>query len=484
MSTKKCSLSKEDNIVKKLSGSLSSLHKIAYGIGSVGDSMSYNIFYSFFIYFMTTFAGIRPGLAGTISFIAVAWDAITDPLIGHYSDYCQSSKGRRIPFILFGSIPLGLTVFALFTNPDFSTFGKVIYYIVVNIAFWLAFTCVDIPYIALGSELTNDYDERTELRTWARVFMCIGDIAIISGTLLLVENIAKIVGSESQAWTIVGSIVGAISAVTFFVSGWLLRKHDQPLKKEVVIPSFNQIIGEYKQILHIREYQKVIGISLVANLIIGVGSSCNLFVWKYTFQLDTVSISMLGLISTIFCGFATFLAAWLAMKLGKKQSMEVAFAMIAIGLVILFFTPHTLFFAILGQIIKLSGISMFWTVIFSINYDIVEIDEFLHGKRREGMLISINSFFIKIGISFGMWFAGIMLDIFSVDPTLEQQTVQAVTKLNVVAMIVPIIIAIIGILISNSYQVNKKNFDLLKSALEEKKAGIEYSDSGFEKIIK
>lgn len=470
--------------MKKSTGSLPSWQKAAYGIGSVGDSLSYNIFYSFFIYFITTYAGVRPGLAGTISFIAVAWDAVTDPLIGHYSDYCRSPKGRRIPFILWGSLPLGLTVFALFTNPDFSMWGKAAFYVVVNILFWLAFTCVDIPYVALGSELSDDYNERTKIRTWARIFMSLGDITVVAGTLPLVDRLALMVGSETQAWTIVGGLFGGISAVSFFVSAWLLRDQDKPLPKDSPRPSFMRVVREYGQVLRIGEYRKVIGISLVANLIIGIGSSCNIFIWKYTFQFDTISISMVGLISTVFCLFAAFPAAWIAVRLGKKQSMATAFALVVAGLMVLYLCPHTFTFAALAQMIKLSGISMFWTVIFSLNYDIVEIDEFLNNTRREGLLISLNSFFIKMGVSIGMWFSGIMLDVLSVDPTLEQQSAQAVFNLNIAAMIVPAVIAVAGILLSLSYRVNKKNFDLLKAALQAKKAGDDYTTQGFEMILK
>lgn len=110
---------------------------LAYGVGSLGDSLSYNIFYSYFIYFITTFAGIRPAAAGVISFVAVAWDAVTDPLIGYVSDHSHSKHGRRCPFLLMYSVPMGLTVFALFYNPTLSESEKVLYYLVANILFWL-----------------------------------------------------------------------------------------------------------------------------------------------------------------------------------------------------------------------------------------------------------------------------------------------------------------------------------------------------------
>ena len=43
---------------------------ILYSIGSIGEGTGYNIFICFFIYFLTTVAGVPPAAAGTISLIA------------------------------------------------------------------------------------------------------------------------------------------------------------------------------------------------------------------------------------------------------------------------------------------------------------------------------------------------------------------------------------------------------------------------------
>ena len=59
---------------------------IGYGIGAIGEGIGYNVFFSFFSFFLTTVAGIPPAVAGVISSVAVLWDAVTDPMIGSWSD--------------------------------------------------------------------------------------------------------------------------------------------------------------------------------------------------------------------------------------------------------------------------------------------------------------------------------------------------------------------------------------------------------------
>ena len=67
---------------------------VGYGIGAIGEGIGYNVFFSFFSFFLTTIAGIQPAVAGVISMAAVLWDAVTDPIIGLWSDRTKNPRGR------------------------------------------------------------------------------------------------------------------------------------------------------------------------------------------------------------------------------------------------------------------------------------------------------------------------------------------------------------------------------------------------------
>ena len=146
--------------------------------------------------------------------------------------------------------------------------------------------------------------------------------------------------------------------------------------------------------------------------------------------------------------------------------------------------PHTLPFAILAQIIKLHGVSMFWTIVYSMTYDIAEVDEFKNGSRREGLLTSVNSFFMKLGVSVGMGAAGISLDLIHFDPTKSVQGEQMLQNLSSMIMFVPMAIAVLGILICRQYKITKENHRLLKEALRRRQEGLPYATEGIEEITK
>ena len=102
--------------------------KLGYGVGSIGEGLAYNAFYLYFIYFLTDYVGIDPVVAGSISLFAVIWDAVTDPLIGYFSDRIQSPNGKRRSFMLKGFIPLGAVIFLLFSDWEFLSGGMQIAY--------------------------------------------------------------------------------------------------------------------------------------------------------------------------------------------------------------------------------------------------------------------------------------------------------------------------------------------------------------------
>ena len=142
--------------------------KLGFGIANLGDTVITEFVGAFFIFFLTNIAGVRPALAGTIVFLGVMWDAISDPIIGTMSDRCTLEAGRRRPFLLISTVPLILLTTMMFTKVNFSANLKFVYFVVVSVFYWTAYTLLNIPYLSLGSELTTNNDEKTRAPPYAR----------------------------------------------------------------------------------------------------------------------------------------------------------------------------------------------------------------------------------------------------------------------------------------------------------------------------
>ena len=199
---------------------------VGYGIGAIGEGIGYNVFFSFFSFFLTTIAGIQPAVAGVISMAAVLWDAVTDPIIGLWSDRTKNPRGRRRPFIMTGSVLLCASVTLLFTNIEMSQNMKVVYFIVMNMFYWVTLTSCVIPHISLGSELTEDFDERTRLRTYAASLMGVGTLIATSGTLMVVDFYTKLFGSVNAGWAGMGLTYGILIIAAYNICCMAIKNRE------------------------------------------------------------------------------------------------------------------------------------------------------------------------------------------------------------------------------------------------------------------
>lgn len=458
---------------------------IGYGAGGMGEAIAYNIFYMFFIYFLTNIAGINPAVAGTISLVAVMWDGITDPLVGHFSDSFKGNKyGKRVPFILFSCIPLGVTVFLLFADVSLNATAKVVYFTVINILFWLFFTLTDIPYISLASELTQDYDTRTKLRTSTTMFSNVGAMIVASGILVFVDYIISRNQTEIYAWKIVGLSMGALTLIAFLISALSLRGKE-PKVERVTVKKEEKVnaVKEYLSLLKIKQYRLVVYIAFAMNLMMGISASSMVYFYMYSCGFDNNQISMVMFWPMIVFVLCAIPVGNIATKFGKKKGMLLGSILILASLIIKWFLPLTFTNMVISNIIYMIGNTAFWILIYAMNYDIVEIDEFNTGKRKDGRLVSLNSFLMKAGVAIGMWMTGFTLSLAKFDPEAVEQSVGFAGKMRFIAAGIPTILGVTMIIACLLYKVDKNRFNALKEALELKKQGKEYSTELFEDIL-
>ena len=102
--------------------------KLAFGIGSTGEAATNWVFSGLVFFYYNQIIGLPGTLTGIGVFIAMMFDAISDPLVGSISDRFKSKYGRRHPFMFFAPIPTSIALICIFYPPAaMSTFGSVSY---------------------------------------------------------------------------------------------------------------------------------------------------------------------------------------------------------------------------------------------------------------------------------------------------------------------------------------------------------------------
>ena len=147
-------------------GKLRSRTKFFYGIGDLGNAVVNSAIQFFLMKFYTDGALILPALAGNALLIGKIWDAVNDPLFGWITDRTKSRFGKRRVFMIFGALPLAISIALLWFVPTSNLVATFIWIAVTFILFDTVWTLTNVPYYALTSELTDDYDERSSLTTY------------------------------------------------------------------------------------------------------------------------------------------------------------------------------------------------------------------------------------------------------------------------------------------------------------------------------
>jgi GPH family glycoside/pentoside/hexuronide:cation symporter len=185
----------------------------------MGPAITANILVFFLLYFFTNVAGLPAGMAGSILAIGKVADAINDPITGILSDRTRTRWGRRLPWMLEASFLLGFSFFLQWIVPQFNPNPEInhqwlyVYYVAIAILFNLAYTAVNLPYTALTPELTQDYNERTDLSSFRFAFSIGGSIL----SLILATVIFQAYPDEPlQQYWLLGLVSTSVSVIALF----------------------------------------------------------------------------------------------------------------------------------------------------------------------------------------------------------------------------------------------------------------------------
>lgn len=460
---------------------LSAKTKLGYGIGQMGDSIGFNVFYFFFLFFLTDVIGINPAVAGSISLIAVIWDAVTDPIIGHMSDNLRGPRGRRRPFMLGAMIPYGVVMFLMFNNVNMAEGAKNIYYIVISMLFWTFYTAYVIPYFALGAEITNDFDERTNLRVWASYFMY-GAVMIASAAPPMIVSVSENAGmSTMQGWRNVGLIFGILTVLVIFIC-WQATKGKELPAETVDAGAKEGIVKAYLDMFKLKPVRPLVASVLLWSMASSLMSGS--LVYLMTHNLDYSASRQSGVMVFLSIVNMVWLPAITRMseKFDKKKVYVYSMAISGIAMVVFRFIGFPVFVLLLIEIVLFAfGNSTYWTVYYSMMYDISELDEFINGERREGAISALMSFGQKLGAAIAMWLTGQLLELGGYG--VAGMEAQASSMVMNIYTLIPGIVGILAAAAAITYPLTRDKFASITAALQKKKVGESYSTEDFKELL-
>ena len=402
--------------------------KSAYGFGSVAFGVNNNGFDYFLLLFYSQVIGLDARLVGVAIILALVVDAISDPIVGYWSDNLRSRWGRRHPFMLASALPIALSYFLLWNPPDdWSQAGIFWYLLLLAVFIRTAMTFYETPSAALAPELTNDYIERSSLISYRSYFGWTGGNAM---TVLMFFFLFPVMATQTipdgrfnpESYRLMGIIASALIFVSIVVSVIGTRSRIQYLKQPPP-PRRITIATVFREILETLSNPSFLALfvaALLGALAAGLAASLAFYFYTYFWEFTSLQTGLItmGVFIAAIIGF--ILAPIVTRRIGKKKGAMiigiVAFLGAPLPIMLRLLdvlpengTPFVFWFVFTTGVIDLGLIICFQILYTSMMADLVEQSELKTGRRSEGVFFSSITFIRKSVQGFGLMLASLIL---------------------------------------------------------------------------
>lgn len=454
------------------------VQKLCYGAGDIYGGGAFLIFSLLYMNFLVLVEGLPVVATSVIVFIGKLWDAITDPWMGRISDKTRSRFGRRRLYFLIGIIPVFLSFIMMFYSFGMqSTMAKIFYYTFAYMFFGTAFTIVMVPYNAILSDMTSDYDERTSFTTVRMLFS--GGAALIAAVVpgILIKAVGGAVNGPAQkgGYLLMASVMAAIFGICWLVAFLGTReKQDLPPVEKVRM-------GDWFGLFKNKAYRNYLGIFL--SFQVGVDLVLALFI----FYIDIVVLKyesyelVMGVLLVFSLVFMAVMG-WIAKRKGKAFPLFIGMPVWILSMIaFLFVQSDTPVFVlcILAALIAV-GSSAGNLSTWSMLTDIYDIDEIRTSRRREGVYSGLTTFLRKFASGVAVLLLGFGLRLLgfdqtqynmlkateaSFDPAAYAQST-LVVGLRWMFVLIPVVLLSVCLIFAIRNKINKRRFDAVLKGID------------------
>lgn len=400
--------------------SLSRAKMWCYAIGQLGWAALSGIVGSWLVYFyQPDAAALSEGMKifvpqgrvffgaltiiGLITATGRIFDAITDPLVGNWSDNCRSRRGRRIPFLRAAAIPLGLATLLIFFPPisHLSRMNSAWLFVFVLLYYFLI-TCYSTPYTSLLAELAHTQEEKLKISTCISLTYIVG--IALGYTAPMIWGAFVSAGMERvSAIKATFAILCAVATICMLIPAFTINEKDYCQSENPQCTMFSSLLKTFAN----REFRIFVMQDAIYFLALTMFQTGLPFFVTSLLRLPESRASQMFIALTAASLLFYPLVNFLARKFGKKKIVIAAFA---------FFFADFLFTGFCGKFIPIPNgaqamlivalgafpIAAFGILPQAMVADIAQHETASTGENRAGMFFAARTFAFKLGQSAAM----------------------------------------------------------------------------------
>lgn len=467
---------------------------VSFGFGQLAEAVKNSGFNVFLLFYYNQVLGISATLSSIALAVALLFDAISDPVVGSYSDKLRTPYGRRHPLILLAALPLAVSFYCLFNPP--SGLPDWIYFIwllVFAILVRGALTLYHVPHLALGAELTEDYDQRSSLYAMSTFFGFMGGALVvpISYTLFFPTtqafNPALLNQAAYQPWALSAGGVMIFAIAVCALGTW--REVPRLAARGDSLPQqrmrFGELLLEFKGAFQNRSFRAIFFGMMLSTVILAVEGVFNPIMGFHFWGMTTEQLRWIPLSQLVGLCLSVILLPPFTRWLDKKMTLIVSALLVIVNInipIVLALMGVTWFpekgsdalltLLIVSGLVTAALAPIIFATLNSMFADIADEHELDTGYRREGVIFAARSFAVKATSSLGLIFGGALLDVIAFPRGALMGTVDSDTVwlLGFIAGPATSVFTILGVLMYAGYRIDRHRHEEIKALLQRAKA--------------
>jgi GPH family glycoside/pentoside/hexuronide:cation symporter len=424
-----------------------------YSFANLGNTIPYQVA-SFILFYYTDVKRLPVAMATSVMFFYSIWDAINNPIMGYISDRTKTRWGRRIPYLLFGTVPYALSFVLIWLAPFDGveqTTALLLYMIFIPFIWEGLGTVVSTAYYSLLPEMFSGYSDRTNVAVSMNIVQVVGLFIGLAGAPIL---------SDMLGWPMMSVIFAVIVIIAFYTGIQGMFERRASVEAQAIL-----FVDALKATFINRSFMSVV-ISQTFRFV-GTNTLTTGVLFYVTYSLGESETFGSVILGVAFVVTALTLGLWrkfVAERYEARTTLMIANAVMALSVIPLGVAQSALTAAIAaaGLGLGLAGLILMGDVIVA---DVIDEDEVKTGQRREGMYFGMSKFIMTLsGSIVALWFRWIATA-YGYDSALDVQpeTVAAGFRLFMTApVIVSSVLAIVALLF---YPLHGARLQMIKDTL-------------------
>jgi GPH family glycoside/pentoside/hexuronide:cation symporter len=438
-------------------GKVRTRSKVFYGIGDLGNAVVNSAIQFFLMKFYTDGALILPALAGNALLVGKIWDAINDPLFGWVTDKTRSRFGKRRVFMIFGAIPLAIAIALLWYVPAANRIWTFVWIALTFMLFDTVWTLTNVPYYALTSELTDDYDERSSLTTYR---MVIAVPAYLLGAAVT-PAIVGLFAIQRTGYAFIGILYGIIAAAALLISAAGFRERQAVVESAPEPNPFKSI----RAALRNKPFMWLCAVYLTINLSFAFIKILMAYYIEYQLLMKSQTTLVMGLMLVCVTVSLPFWQ-WLSRKMDKGPAYALGMGVGALAVLITYFLPHgatPLIYVV--SVLAGFGFAANWIFPWAMVADVADYDRVGSGQQRSGMYYGVWGLATKFSEALALAAVGWILTGFGYVAN-AVQSVNALLGIRLFFGLVPAVFIFVALPFLFRYPITRKTHGEVRARLE------------------